>query len=76
MTIGELSAYGYFILTISLSLLFMAYVYHLYTAKKKGTKDYEKYGNIVLHDEITDEPVEKIESEDSVSENSREKMEG
>ena len=57
MTLGELSAYGYFILTIALSLLFMAYVYHLYTAKTRGTKDYEKYGGIVLHDELTDAPI-------------------
>ena len=59
MTIGDFSAYGYFILTVSLSILFMGYVYHLYTAKKKGTKDYEKYGNIALNDELTDELVEK-----------------
>lgn len=76
MTLGELSAYGYFILTVSLSLLFMAYVYHLYTAEKKGTKDYEKYGDIALHDELTDEPIEEIENEDSVSEDSQAKMEG
>ena len=75
MTIGEFSAYGYFILTVSLSILFMGYVYHLYTAKKKGTKDYEKYGNIALNDELTDELVEE-KNEDSDSENSKRKMEG
>jgi cytochrome c oxidase cbb3-type subunit 4 len=75
MTLGEFSAYGYFILTISLSLLFMGYIYHLYTAKKKGTKDYEKYSNIALHDELTDELVED-KKEDSESEDSERKMEG
>jgi len=75
MTLGEFSAYGYFILTISLSLLFMGYVYHLYTAQKKGTKDYEKYGNIALHDELTHELVEE-KKEDSDSEDSERKMEG
>ena len=75
MTLGEFSAYGYFILTISLSVLFMGYVYHLYTAKKKGTKDYEKYGNMALHDELTDELVEE-KKEDSDSEDSERKMEG
>lgn len=75
MTLGEFSAYGYFILTVSLSLLFMGYVYHLYTARKKGTKDYEKYSNIALHDELTDELVEE-KKEDSESEDSERKMEG
>jgi len=75
MTLGEFSAYGYFILTVSLSLLFMGYVYHLYTARKKGTKDYEKYSNIALHDELTDELVEQ-KKEDSESEDSERKMEG
>lgn len=75
MTLGEFSAGGYFILTVSLSVLFMGYVYHLYRAQKKGTKDYEKYGDIAVHDEITDEFVEEKE-EDSVSEDSQEKTEG
>ncbi len=75
MTLGEFSAYGYFILTVSLSLLFMGYVYHLYTARKKGTKDYEKYSNIALHDDLTDELVEE-KKEDSESEDSERKMEG
>ncbi len=75
MTLGEFSAYGYFILTVSLSLLFMGYVYHLYTARKKGTKDYEKYSNIALHDELTDELVEE-KKEYSESEDSERKMEG
>jgi len=74
MTLGEFSAYGYFILTVSLSVLFMGYVYHLYTAQKKGTKDYEKYSNIALHDELTDELVEEKE-EDSGQEDSERKME-
>jgi len=75
MTLGEFSAYGYFILTVSLSVLFMGYVYHLYTARKKGTKDYEKYSNIALHDELTDELVEE-KKEDSKAEDSERKREG
>ena len=74
MTLGEFQAYGYFILTVSLSILFMGYVYHLYTAKKKGTKDYEKYSNMALHDELTDELVEE-KKEDSELEDSERKME-
>ena len=75
MTLGEFSIYGYFILTVSLSVLFMGYVYHLYTAQKKGTKDYEKYSDIALHDEVTDESVEEKE-EDSESEDFERKREG
>jgi len=75
MTLGEFSAYGYFILTISLSVLFMGYIYHLYKAQKKGTKDYEKYSNMALYDEVTDELVEE-KKEDSDLENSERKMEG
>ena len=74
MTLGEFSAYGYFILTVSLSVLFMGYVYHLYTAEKKGTKDYEKYSNMALHDELTDELVEE-KKENSVVEDSKRDME-
>jgi len=76
MTLGEFSAYGYFILTVFLSVLFIAYVYHLYRAQKKGTKDYEKYSNMALHDELTDELVEEKKDGNSKKENSDEKMEG
>lgn len=75
MTLGEFQAYGYFVLTVSLSVLFMGYVYHLYNAEKKGTKDYEKYSNMALHDELTDELVEEKEEEDSDSEDSKRDME-
>jgi cytochrome c oxidase cbb3-type subunit 4 len=33
----------------------------MYTSKKKGGKDYEKYANMALDDSISDSPVEKIE---------------
>jgi cytochrome c oxidase cbb3-type subunit 4 len=34
------------------------YIIHLYRSEKKGERDYEKYGNIALDDEITSKPVE------------------
>jgi len=58
MDISTLQAYGYFFLIAVLSVGLYAYIYHLYTAKKKGTRDYEKYSDIALHDEITDIPVD------------------
>jgi cytochrome c oxidase cbb3-type subunit 4 len=33
----------------------------MYTSKKKGGKDYEKYANMALDDKISDSPVETIE---------------
>jgi len=75
MTLGEFSGYGYVILTVSLSVLFMGYVYHLYSAQRSGKRDYEKFSDIALHDEVTDESVEEIK-EDSNKEDSQRKMEG
>jgi cytochrome c oxidase cbb3-type subunit 4 len=34
------------------------YIIHLYRSEKKGEKDYEKYGNIALDDNITSTPIE------------------
>ena len=75
MTLSEFSGYGYVILTVSLSVLFIGYIYHLYSAQRKGTRDYEKFSDIALHDEVTDESVEEIK-EDSDEEDSERKMEG
>ncbi len=58
MDIGTIQAYGYFLLIAILSVGLYLYIYHLYTAKKKGTRDYETYSDIALHDEITDIPVD------------------
>jgi cytochrome c oxidase cbb3-type subunit 4 len=59
--IAQLQAYGYFALTAFLVVILYAYIYHLYSSQKKGTRDYEKYGNMALHDDITDELVEEKE---------------
>ena len=75
MTLGEFSHYGYFALTVFLTVMLWGYIYHLYSAEKKGTRDYEKYGKMALDDEITDELIEKKE-EDSEEEDSKRDMEG
>ncbi len=69
MDIGQIQAYAYFGLTAFLVLVLYGYIYHLYSSEKKGTRDYEKYANIALDDEITDKPVE------AVSENETKKQE-
>ena len=74
LTLGEFQAYGFFALTAFLVVMLYGYIYHLYNSEKKGTRDYEKYGNMALHDEITDELIEKKE-EDSKPEDSKRDME-
>lgn len=59
MEIRELQAYANFFFTIFLVFLLYGYIVHLYRSEKKGERDYEKYGNIALNDEITDAPVER-----------------
>jgi cytochrome c oxidase cbb3-type subunit 4 len=64
--IATLQAYGYFFLTAFLVVVLYGYIYHLYSAEKKGTRDYEKYGNIALHDDISDQPIEEISKTDEI----------
>jgi cytochrome c oxidase cbb3-type subunit IV len=64
--IATLQAYGYFFFTAFLVAVLYGYIYHLYSAQKKGTRDYEKYGNIALHDDITDQPIEEITKNDEI----------
>ncbi len=64
MDIAELQAYGYFFLTAFLVFVLYGYIYHLYSSERKGKRDYEKYGNIALNDEVTDKPVEEVSKKD------------
>ena len=45
-------------MTIFLVIVMYGYIVHLYRSEKKGEKDYEKYGNIALDDEVTSAPIE------------------
>ena len=65
MDIATIQAYAYFFFTGFLVLVLYGYIYHLYSSEKKGTRDYEKYGNIALNDEITDKPVEKVSEDET-----------
>jgi cytochrome c oxidase cbb3-type subunit 4 len=64
--IGTIQAYAYFFFIAFLVVILYAYIYHLYSSQKKGKRDYEKYSNIALHDEITDHPVESISKKDEI----------
>ncbi len=65
MDISTFQAYAYFFFTAFLVLVLYGYIYHLYSSEKKGTRDYEKYGNIALNDEVTDKPVEEISEDET-----------
>ncbi len=65
MDIGQIQAYAYFIFTGFLVVVLYGYIYHLYSSEKKGERDYEKYGNIALDDDITDKPVEEVSQDET-----------
>jgi len=58
MDIRDLQGYASFFMTILLVVMLYGYIVHLYRSEKKGERDYEKYGNIALDDEVTSTPVE------------------
>jgi cytochrome c oxidase cbb3-type subunit IV len=63
----ELQGYANFFLTVFLVVILYGYIVHLYRSEKKGERDYEKYGNMALDDEIDSAPIEenpKAKSED------------
>ena len=65
MDIAQIQAYAYFFFTGFLVLVLYGYIYHLYSSEKKGTRDFEKYGNIALNDDITDKPVEEVSEKET-----------
>lgn len=58
MDIRNLQGYASFFMTVFLVVMLYWYIIHLYRSEKSGKRDYEKYGNIALDDEITSEPIE------------------
>ena len=61
MDIAQLQAYGYFALTVFMTVALYGYIYHLYTKKKDADgHDYEEYSNMALHDDIADTPVNAV----------------
>ena len=58
MGMNEIQGYASFFMTIFLVIMLYGYIIHLYRSEKKGERDYEKYGNIALDDEVTSTPIE------------------
>ena len=70
MDIRELQGYASFFMTIFLVVILYWYIIYLYRSEKKGEKDYEKFGNIALDDEIDSTP---INTSDPVSDEKKER---
>lgn len=56
--IEQIRAYMFVIGTALAVGIFYYYIIYLYRSEKKGRKDYEKYGNLALDDELHDKPLE------------------
>ena len=57
--IEQMRIYLYLIGTGLAVIIFYYYIIHLYRSEKKGEKDYEKYGNLALDDELDSKILEK-----------------
>jgi cytochrome c oxidase cbb3-type subunit 4 len=58
--ITKFQAYGYFAIIIILTVILYTYIYYLYSRQKKGIKDFERYSDLALKDDIDDAPVEDL----------------
>ena len=62
---AEFQAYGYFAITVFMTVSLYAYIYHLYKTRRDADGyDYEEYSNMALHDDIVDTPVNAISKDD------------
>ena len=57
--IEQLRIYGYIIGTGILTVILYSYIIYLYRSEKKGERDYEKYGNLALDDELDSKILEE-----------------
>lgn len=58
MGIAELQSYGFLGVTIFMTVILYAYIYHLYKNRKDvDGHDYEDYSNLALNDDLSDTPV-------------------
>ncbi len=68
-TLKEIQAYAYFFFTALLCVILYAYIYHLYNSEKKGDKNYEKFSNIALDDEVDSTPIQKDSNDEHKQKN-------
>ena len=58
--IRELQAYGYLVMIVGLTIGLYAYIHHLYKTQREGKRDYEKYSNLALDDDLSSSPIEEF----------------
>jgi len=71
-TLTAIREWAYIIFTGLMVVLLYAYIYYLYSSEKKGKKDYEKFAQIALDDEIDSTPIQSTsawEKKDAKGEN-------
>ncbi|MFC3867949.1 cytochrome c oxidase, cbb3-type, CcoQ subunit [Helicobacter equorum] len=60
--VREYAGVLYMIGTLGLVVFLYSYAYHMYSAQRKGERDYEKYADLALHDGLNDELIEPHEN--------------
>ncbi|MCI5540091.1 MAG: cytochrome c oxidase, cbb3-type, CcoQ subunit [Campylobacter lanienae] len=62
-TIRELQAYGFYIMLVVMVVILYSYWFHLKRSEKTGRRDYEKYSNLALNDDLKDNVLESLTSD-------------
>ena len=62
-TIRELQAYGFYIMLVVMVVILYSYWFHLKRSEKTGRRDYEKYSNLALNDDLKDHVLESLTSD-------------
>lgn len=65
MDIREIQAYAFFFFTAFLVFILYSYIIHLYKSEKEGRRNFEKYSQMALNDDLTDRPVEEFPKNDN-----------
>ena len=63
-TMRELQAYGFYIMLVAMVVILQSYWFHLKKSEKTGRRDYEKYSNLALNDNLQDEILESVSTSD------------
>ena len=59
-----IQGYAYFFFMLFLVVVLYGYIVHLYGSEKNGTRDYEKYSNLALDDNLNSKPIEEVEKKE------------
>ena len=62
-TIRELQAYGFYIMLVVMVVILYSYWFHLKRSEKTGRREYEKYSNLALNDDLKDNVLESLTSD-------------